>query len=273
MRNYIFVLLILNLASCANISNKNPIRTTGIYTGKYKELVEAIKKEDLTAIEKIAKSNHLKLNYADSVNGVSLLNWCIFNEKEKSFWKLLQMGASPNWQDTACKFAAAITEGARLDNTSIYLKLAMQYNGDVNLLSKKLPWAENPTPLFGAIFSKRMENVKMLVENKADVNLSQDSMWSPLAETLVQGRIEMTQYLLEHGADYNKLEFKTSLGKKLNILDFLRGYQFSLGSQEYKIKMQVAEYLKAKGLSYWAYPIPDDVKNQHKVDTEYLSKY
>lgn len=273
MRWSYFMLITMVFFSCDEMLNSNPIRTTRIYTGKYHDLMEAVKEEHLTKIEQVVTADHLNLNYADSINGVSLLNWCIFNEKEKSFEKLLQLGADPNWQDTASRFAPVIVEAARLDNTSAFLRLAIQYKGNVNLLSRGRDGAEEQSPLFSAIYSKRMESVKALVERGADVNLAPDSMWTPLAETLLHDKMEMAYYLLEHGADYTNLKFKTNLGKELNILDFLRENQFSLNSDEYKTKMKIVAYIKAKGLDYRAYPIPEKIKTQHQGDPEYLSRY
>jgi len=276
------------------MSESNPIRTTDIYSGNYKELMDAAKAEDVVAMEKVINANHINLDYADSVNGVSLLNWCIFNKKEKSFETLLQFGANPNWQDISGKFAPPITEAAQIDNTTKYLELVLQYNGNYNLLSKKIAGISNQTPLLGSIFSKRMENVKLLVEKGADVNLTQDSLWTPLAETIVQGKIEMTKYLLEKGADYRNLKFRTVTvatdkngqvifdsdgspvmrsDKELNILSLLRNTQYALGSNEHKVKMKVVEFLKSKELDYWSSPIPEKIKNEYKADTNYLFKY
>lgn len=104
----------------------------------------------------------------------------------------------------------------------------------------------------------------------------------------------MAKYLLYKGADYNNLKFKTKTvaldgkgqqihtnnnsplikdNKELNILDFLRDSEFPLNSKEYKIKMEIVEFLKNKGLDYWKYPIPEKIKSRHKNDIEYLLKY
>jgi ankyrin repeat protein len=148
--------------------------------------------------------------------------------------------------------------------------------------------------LLAAVSYYLWDNVKLLVENGADVNLTHDSMWTPLAASLVSYDIEMAKYLIDHGADFNNLKFWTktvaldenkrpirnSYGDpiminrtELNILDLLRTHQFSLDSEEYKIKMEVVRFLQIRGLDYWKYPIPEDVRNEHKDDPEYLSKY
>jgi hypothetical protein len=73
MKNYLFIVIIFLYASCTDKFESNPIKTTSIYTGKYPDLIEALKDENLIAIERITKANNLNLNYTDSVNGLSLL--------------------------------------------------------------------------------------------------------------------------------------------------------------------------------------------------------
>ncbi len=222
---------------------------------------------------KIEKEKHLNLNYADDKHGLSLLNWCIISLKIKAFEKLLELGADPNWQDTFRRFAPPITNAAEENTTSKYLELSLKYNGNVNLLSKKTEGIQEQTPLLGAIYSNRMESIKMLVDKGADVNLTTDSFWSPLAEALIQKKIAVAKYLLDKGADYNNMRFTTIDGQKLNILDFLRDNVFRLNSDQYKIKMEIVTFLKTIGLDYWKDPIPDNIKSSYKDDKEFLSKY
>jgi hypothetical protein len=69
------------------------------------------------------------------------------------------------------------------------------------------------------------------------------------------------------------MDFKTEEGRELSILDLLRMNKFVINSNEHKIKMEVVEFLKTKGLDYWKSPIPDDIKLQYKDEPEFLKKY
>lgn len=273
MRFWFYLTFIIVLFSCANEFEGKEVKTIDNYKGKYKDLMVAAANEDLSLLDRIVRDNTLNLDYADSVNGVSILNWCILNRRQKAFEKLLFLGANPNWQDAACKFAPPVTEAAQVGNTTIYLELSLKYNGNPNILSKGILGIANQTPLFGAIYSMNINNLKILVKNGADVNLTHDEYWSPLAEALIQYKIEMARYLLENGADYTSMKVTTTDGIKLDILDLLRKLQFRLDSKEYKIKMEVVRFLKGKGLDYWKCSIPESIKEQHKQDSEYLSKY
>ena len=256
--------------------------------------MDAASNEDLRKMEKIARKSKISLNYADSANGISLLNWCMINDKKRSFKKLLELGADPNWQDTTGNTLPSVIEAARL-YTTFYLKLALQYRGNPNLISKNLHGSGRQTPLLYAIYPVGyMGNLKLLVDSGADVNLTPDSLYSPLIETLAQNEMEMAKFLLDHGADYVHAEFWTQTvaldknkqpihdssgspimvnDKKLSILDLLRANQFPLNSKEYKIKMQIVVFLKSKGLDYWNHPIPDYIRKEYKNDPEYLLKY
>ncbi len=233
------------------------------------------------------------LNYSESTYGISLLNWCILNNKKNSFEKLLRLGADVNWQDLYFKFPAPMIQSARCENLD-FLKLAIKYNGNVNLLSKKMSGCEDQSPLFAAIFINNIENIQFLIKHGADVNLTQDKIWTPLAETLIQEEVRLAKLLIENGADYTNLKLRvrsikldsagnevrnidgTPLfidGKELNILDLLRNIQFPLNSTDYLIKMQIVDFLKTKGIDYWNYPIPDKIKSQHVGDNNYLIHY
>ena len=296
---YLLIGISLILFSCEYF-HTNPAKGVDIYLSPYLDLMIAAKNEDLGKMEHIVNSNHLMLDYADSKEGISLLNWCLINRKEKSFQKLLQLGANPNWQDEKGAMAPPITEASALDSSG-YLKLCLKYGGNPNLLSKKWHGFEQQTPLFAAVAAgviypqESMDNLRILLNAGADVNLSRDSTSSsPLAEALILNKIEMAKYLIDRGADYNNLKFRISTialdsngrplidnqgtptikyGEKLDILHFLRKIEFPLGSDKYKIKIEIVNFLQTKGLNYWKYPIPKEVIDNHKGDTTYLKKY
>ncbi len=64
--------------------------------------------------------------------------------------------------------------------------------------------ARNPMrvqPLHAAAAGRSFEAVKLLVDAGAPVNGRQQEGWSPLQEAVQSGDVEMTRYLLAHGAD------------------------------------------------------------------------
>jgi len=64
--------------------------------------------------------------------------------------------------------------------------------------------AKNPMrvqPLHAAAAGRSFEAVKLLVDAGAPVNGRQQEGWTPLQEAVRSGDLEMTRYLLAHGAD------------------------------------------------------------------------
>ncbi|SRR6266567_5861374 len=63
--------------------------------------------------------------------------------------------------------------------------------------------ARNPMKIqaLHSAVTNSLETVKMLVEAGAPVNAKQDKGWAPLHEAVNRGDVEMTRYLLAHGAD------------------------------------------------------------------------
>jgi hypothetical protein len=254
--------------------------------------MKAAEKEDLSQMEKIVKTTHLNLNFADNKVGLSLLNWCMINEKKNAFGKLLQLGADPNWQDFFGKFEPPIIRASELE-ISDYLKLCLKYGGKPNLNLEKGP--ESQSPLVAAIYPNSMDNLKILISFGADINICKDTvLGTPLAIALAYCKMSKVKFLLDNGADFNNLKFRVSgvsfdnkgnlqtdkegnptmkYGMSLTILDFLRDCQYPINSEEYKVKMEVVNFLKTKDLDYRNYPIPDNIKKKYKNDTAYLSKY
>ena len=278
MRYSFFFVICSALLSCEYFQT-NEAKQVDIYSGLYLDLMTAAKKNDVIKMGEISADNHLNLDYADSKEGVSLLNWCLINNKKGPFLKLLQLGANPNFQDYEGVMAPTVTEAAALENSE-YLTLCLKYGGSANVLSKKGSLGAYQSPLFASISSgyiypkENLENLKILTEAGADVNLINDSIHgSPLASALLQSKIMMANYLLEHGANYSNLKFVNINGEKLDILFFLRQIDFPLNSEQHQIKMKIVNFLVAKGFNYWKAAIPEDIIKNHKNDTAFLNKY
>jgi ankyrin repeat protein len=246
------IALFILITSCNGlISQKtNAIHTTDIYSGDYKELMDAAAKEDLEDVKKIYTDKQLQLNFADKKFGVSLLNWCIINNKLESFNTLLELGADPNWQDSLCNFAPPIVKSAQKDNTTKFFEVAIQYGGNLNIrsgnISGQINGIQSQTPLLAAISSKNLDNVKLAVEKGADINAKYDKLPTPLAVSLIYRYTAIAKYLLDKGADYKDMNSVTMNGKKQSIFDLLDLVNLTNGSKPMLIKEEIIGFLKTK---------------------------
>jgi len=243
---------VFTLYSCNSQLNDNEdnIKSPLIYKDHYRELIEASEKEDTLLMKEIINKYKLNPNYLETKNCISLLNWCIVNNKIKSTEELLRLGANPNMQDSFCNYPPPIIIASKSFDTSYILPILLKFGGDVNLKSYNFKKGESglgdKSPLYAAIYSNYFERVKMLVEKGADVNLKIDSTPSPLAVALLYRKLEIIKFLIDNGADFKELNFVTMDGEKLTIYDFLDKIHPIKESKEIKLKKQIIDYLESK---------------------------
>jgi hypothetical protein len=55
----------------------------------------------------------------------------------------------------------------------------------------------------------------------------------------------------------------------------LRHLKFPIGSENHKLKMEIVEYMRERGVNYWETPIGEHLRKQliEKYGEEYLEKY
>ena len=245
----LFIFTICTLYNC-NSQQSDNIKFPLIYTGHYRELMEACEKEDTFLIGKIMYKHKLNPNYVESKSCISLLNWCIINHKINSTEALLKMGADPNWADSNCTYPPPITIATEMEQPLIFLKLMVKYKGDVNVKSSNFidpnPGLKGKSPLYAAIYSGEMDKIKLLVDNGADINLRIDSTPSPLALALLHRKLVTVKYLLDEGADFKELNFVTLDGEKLTIYDFLDKIKPMKDTNQMELKKKIIEYLELK---------------------------
>lgn len=272
MNKTIFLLFIL-LNSC-NFSKSQPppLFNVNTFPGSYREVAIYVDKDDTLGIIKTIKDNGLNVNFKDPKYNISLLKWAIANQKYYSCKTLLDLGANPNQADST-DFVPPITDAAAITETSSYLQLMLKHGGEPNIITKKNKGEVQYTttsPLCAAA-SARLESVKLLIDNGADINLGAYGML-PLTVALITQKIDVAEYfIIDKKADIDKVHTVRTDKDTVRIADLLKQNLFPLGSDEYKHKMRVVEYLKTKGIDYGATPIPKYLYKS--FPKEYLEKY
>tara|TARA_B100000508_G_C11464934_1_gene281219 strand:+ start:1659 stop:2123 length:465 start_codon:yes stop_codon:yes gene_type:complete len=154
------------------------------------------------------------------------------------------------------------------------LTLLLKYGANVNAIARPSNGKNQylKTPLIAAS-TGNITSVKILVENGADLNFYNELVFRNAIDAACPTQnIEIIKYLvIDNNADFSKPLLIDSNGDTLFLHHYLRGFYFKLGSKEHKLKMEVVEYLKKKGMNYWETEVPHHL---YKVySQEYLEKY
>jgi ankyrin repeat protein len=215
-------------------------------------LAKAVDVEDTAKIEKIITNQPTLINYQEPRFGQTLLIWSILNDRYKSAENLLRLGADPNLQNhdgLSALMYAAEWRSEEWHGDPKYLKLVLKYGGDPNAVANPhASQARLETPLIAAVHSFSLENLKTLVNAGADPNYS-DNCKSALEAAFALGQIDMVRYLIiEKKVDVQPSNCKTLAGEDITVFDYLRGMRYPRNSREFKVKMEIVEYLKRQGI-------------------------
>ncbi|PNV72269.1 ankyrin repeat domain-containing protein [Leptospira inadai] len=207
-----------------------------------------------------ANPNHLE------PDKVPMLLWTICGQNVEGFEALLKAGADPNLGGTGHGRGqgdqgrregvssipinwSAMTFAASINNPE-FLRLAIQYGGDLNTEKRgEKAASESGIPLLVAAYHGLFDNVKLLVESGADINVHTETDSAPEMAIGVGGRFDIAIWFLEHGYTYNLLGLaKTAEGRVVNQ-----------ALQPYKEKF--IDMLTEKGIQF---PVTDVYKELHK---------
>lgn len=169
------------------------------------DIWQAVENEDLVAIEGYAiDGGDLEVG-ADSRGETPLLH-ALRLGKKRSYQKLLEVGASPN---TECRGGgdilpknSGVIHHAAYEADPFWLEAALKTGGDPDLMNSA-KGTSSGTPVLFAIGGKGgVQNVTLLCEHGADVDLPCDHLGrTPLSDAARQTKFDIVAYLLEHGAD------------------------------------------------------------------------
>jgi hypothetical protein len=255
---YLFMLLVALFYHAV----KNPQYLNGSDVELYEhtkawELAKAVKREDINTIKKMVTADTSLKNFVDKHIGMTILAFAVYNEKYQSTETLAELGADPNLGSgniSAIHVESAFITAAGLKGTSKYLKLLLGYGGDVNSEYRQLQEFGSiryETPLEQAAYWNNFENVKILVAAGAQINFFRDSVNYVLSTPLNMGYMRIVKYLVvDCHADVKKPISYNIKGEAQYISFYLRDLNFSRGSNDYKLKMEVIDYLKKQGIDY-----------------------
>ena len=241
-------------------------------------LTKAAADGDTSGIRNEILKNKSLLSFREARFGQSLLKLTVMNKDYKSVQTLLELGADPNMQDLYSG-DSALMEAANIGTMGIeadprFLRLLLKYGGNPNL-EEKGPHSRGETSLTFALGNGNLEYVKILVDAGANVNFVNEYNRILLGDACIAAQLtgnpDFVSYLIEKGADYKRPFLTTVSGDKYYITNAMRDWRFDLGSEAYKKKMQLVDFLKKNGMDYRTTKIPEQYLNDYPK--EYLEKY
>jgi len=288
------------LLSCSNINRDTPVDKTDLTGDDYRlfqntpawELAKAVQDENEKKINEIVSKDSKLINYQEPKYGNTLLMLTVSNQQMKSFKILLEQKADVNIHNSY-EGTSALIEACSFKLYEIeYAEMLLQNGANANdVQTDKSEPNRVKSALMKSAKTGKLDLVKLLIKNGANVNYQNEYGQSALSESIMGSRYEVSYYLLQNGADYKRPIFyrpdysipvenqdPNDKGKPMYLVDVLREAFLDFDTDEYKYKMQIVDFLKSKGIDYRATPIPEYIKkkaqeNYPKSWQEYLEKY
>jgi hypothetical protein len=217
------------------------------------ELARAVQHQRVDKIKELCEAHPKWINFQEWRFGKTVLNWAVKMRKLKSVEALLKEGANPNIQDS--NGVSAFILASSIEEISEYLQLLLKYKGDVNAISNGSGGVYGQTPLIAAVGTS-LNNTQILVDAGANINFNIENCEGALEQACLREKIEILRYLIiEKGANFKKaISYRKINGDSIYVTDELRSFKVEPGSEEFNIKMELIEYMRAGGMDYWSAP-------------------
>jgi|SRR5579859_5966567 len=246
------------------------------------ELAKAVEDGDEKKINEIVAKDPSLINYRDPKFGSTLLTLTVMNQQMKSFRILLADKADVTIHDTYSGTSPLIEACSYPTYDRKYAEMLLEHGANVNDVEtgpRKEGNSTRYTPLMAASKEGNLQLVELLVEKGANMNYQNEYKQSALSEAVIQDKYDVVLFLLKRGADYTlSITYNEEQKKTYYLADELRFSMPDIGSGDHKLKMQIVDFLKGKGIDYRAIPVPEYVKKKAQEEypnswQEYLEKY
>ena len=170
-------------------------------------LVEAVDREDLPEIDRLvaagvdvnADGPHFKA--PDRLHMTPLL-WAINHKEKAAFKRLLEHGADPS--QTVVGFGrCSVMVHAAVDDDPDWLRMILERRRYSRMPTT--PWGT--TALENAILARRLDNVKLLTQEGADINHRSGAGGTPAMAAASSSSFEGAYYLIEAGTTIARRQF------------------------------------------------------------------
>jgi len=228
------------LVLCGGCSNKHPEQDYSFTDPRVLTLLAAVDREDLPEIDRLVAAGVDVNAVGQSIAfpgalDATPLTWA-FPEKKAAFERLLQLGADPD----RCGNRSVTMLAAAVENDPDWLRLVLEHQGNPNLVGPL-----GVTPLFFAVSSRRLDNLKLLIDAVADIDRRNAFGFTPIIQAAEMPWFEGVYWLLEAGADYR-------LGDAPNhdLTYYVVAKTVEDGNDQWQSREKVIDFLDAKGVDF-----------------------
>lgn len=225
----------MSTAACAEVRLGGKTIAESFADPRVVELTQAATQGNADTVARLVKAG-VTVNAMGHEASTPLL-WALYVNNLVGMEALLKAGADPN-QKTAGG-VSVLTWAAGGDKPA-QLALLLRYGGNAN--ADDTGKIED-RPLSRASAQGHLENVKMLLQAKADVNVHDEYGSSAAHKAVAQGNFDLVAYLLESGYTFDL----QSLAKGVEMR------QVPPDSDRQRWKDKVIEMLKARGVKFPAF--------------------
>ncbi len=260
------------LLSCSNINRDKPVDKHRLTGSDYRlfqntpawDLAKAVQDEDEKKINEIVSKDPKLINYQESKFGNTLLILTITNQQIKPFKYLLEKRADVNIHNTFDGTSAIIEACGSKYYDITFAQMLVEYGANVNDVEtgeRRQGNSTRLTPLIAASKTGNLYLVKFLESKGVDVNYQNEFGQSALSSSVMINKYEISYYLLQNGADYERPIFyrpdysiplekqdPNDKGKPMYLVDVLKENVADVNTDEYKYKMLIIDFLNSKGI-------------------------
>ena len=247
-------LLLLTLTGCLQASPAQESKHTRSLERWFPDpgaqaLAVAAELGDAAEVRRLMKDQGVNPDKHFSPEGMPLVAWPIYTKNPAGLKAMLENGADPNAAKnyplppdrTPRNYDNSLVLAVKEDD-SIYLNLLLDHGGNPDTRN-----VNNESLLFQAyIWQNQWQNVQLLVERGADVNVDKAS-YPIVSSYAISGAFKNVYWLLEHGANPDNDGLRKST---INSI-----YWMPVKDQAYEWQLKCQQWLLARG--YERPPMPE----------------
>jgi ankyrin repeat protein len=224
------------LSACTTVAGftRTPKAEEFFQDPKVRALVQAAVRGDTRRVDALLHEG-VDIN-ARGKDGMTPVLFAMARLNKTGYRHLLERGANPNLivepGESVISFASRVKD-------SEWLRLALKHGGDPNLIGAR----NLPPPLHESIISRRPENMRLLLDAGADINIQNGIGATPMIRAESIGSYEIVYDFLQRGADYR---IKTNANA--DLAKYISQSQMPPNNPKWKIREKVIAWLAERGV-------------------------